>query len=126
MLDHIILSVTNFEEAKDFYLKALAPLGYTVIAEFPEDLAAGFGITDEKADFWIAQEESVDTTHIAFTATSKEAVGCFYTAALEAGGEGNGEPQYHTEYDNNYYGAYVFDPDGNNIEAVFRDPSVTT
>jgi catechol 2,3-dioxygenase-like lactoylglutathione lyase family enzyme len=122
MLDHISLRVTDFERAKAFYLKALAPLGYEVIMEFPG--AAGLGVKP-KPDFWITQVEggaTTTTTHIAFAAANRRMVQAFYDAALAAGGKDNGKPGTRPEYHEHYFGAFVLDPDGHNIEACIHTP----
>lgn len=116
MLDHIIISVSDYSVSKSFYEKALEPLGYHVIMEFGE--AAGFGIL-EKPDFFIKQGEALTPTiHLAFTSRDRETVSAFHAAALAAGGKDHGAPGLRVEYHPNYYGAFVLDPDGHNIEAV--------
>jgi catechol 2,3-dioxygenase-like lactoylglutathione lyase family enzyme len=127
MIDHIGFSVSDYERAKAFYSKALAPLGYTLIVEVPAEkteagfAAAGFGI--EKADFWIAGEGKLPRPlHVAIAAKTRASVDGFYRAALAAGGKDNGAPGVRAHYHPNYYGAFVLDPDGHNIEAVCRTP----
>jgi catechol 2,3-dioxygenase-like lactoylglutathione lyase family enzyme len=119
MLDHISLRVTDFEKAKKFYVEALKPLGYVVMMEFPG--ACGMG-ADGKPDFWLTTAGKVSPTHIAFTAKNRHVVHAFHEAALNAGGQDNGKPGLRKEYHPNYYGAFVLDPDGNNIEAVIHTP----
>ena len=127
MLDHIGLSVADFERAKAFYHAALKPLGLGAIMEVTAeetggDAHAGFGEND-KAFFWIGTgAKPRGGTHVAFTAKSRAEVEAFYRAALAAGGRDNGAPGLRPEYHPNYYGAFVFDPDGNNIEAVCHRP----
>jgi catechol 2,3-dioxygenase-like lactoylglutathione lyase family enzyme len=127
MLDHIGLSVTDFERAKAFYHAALKPLGLGAIMEVTAeetggDAHAGFGEND-KAFFWIGTgAKPRGGTHVAFTAKTRAEVEAFYRAALAAGGRDNGAPGLRPEYHPNYYGAFVFDPDGNNIEAVCHRP----
>lgn len=116
MIDHIGLSVTDVANSKAFYRSALAPLGYAVIMEFAGDV--GFGVPP-KPDFWIGRAGTdVLPTHIAFRADSRTQVDAFYKAAMAAGGRDNGAPGLRPDYHANYYGAFVLDPDGNNIEAV--------
>ena len=116
MIDHIIISIADYEASKAFYLKALTPLGYSIVMEFGK--AGGFGI-DGKPDFWIQQGDAVKpSVHIAFRSQDRPTVDDFYNAAIEAGGKDNGKPGLRPHYHPNYYGAFVFDPDGNNIEAV--------
>ena len=119
MLDHISVNVSNYAKAKEFYSKALAPLGYTVLMEFGP--SAGLGEAG-KPDFWIAQGP-VAKSHIAFTAKDRKTVDAFYKAAIAAGGKDNGKPGIRKDYHPNYYGAFVFDPDGHNIEAVCHNPA---
>jgi catechol 2,3-dioxygenase-like lactoylglutathione lyase family enzyme len=127
MIDHIGLAVSNMERAKAFYLNALEPLGIGVIMEVSAeetggDAHAGFG-KDNKAFFWIGGgAKPKGGTHVAFTAHTRAEVDAFYHAALAAGGRDNGAPGLRPYYHAHYYGAFVFDPDGNNIEAVCHRP----
>jgi catechol 2,3-dioxygenase-like lactoylglutathione lyase family enzyme len=116
MIDHVGLNVRDLVASRQFYELALAPLGYRTLLSFPE--AIGFGEAG-KPDFWIATREPAHTrTHVAFTCDRRESVDEFYRVALKAGGKDNGPPGIRAHYHANYYGAFVFDPDGNNIEAV--------
>ena len=124
MLNHITLRVSDLEKSKKFFLTALAPLSYKLFIEKPN--SAGFGQADIEGnrDFWIKQAQTNDVKSfscLAFTASSKEAVENFYTAALEAGAKDNGAPGYRPQYHPGYYTAFVIDPDGYNIEAVWDD-----
>ena len=122
MIDHIGLNVSDYARSRDFYTRALAPLGLELLME-PVPGAGGFGLpADQKPFFWISGRgrEAVTTAHIAFEAPSTELVNAFHAAALAAGGEDNGGPGKREIYHPNYYGAYVLDPDGNNVEAVFH------
>jgi catechol 2,3-dioxygenase-like lactoylglutathione lyase family enzyme len=127
MIDHIGLSVSNMERAKAFYLNALKPLGVGVIMEVSAeetgaDAHAGFG-KDNKAFFWIGTgNKPRGGAHVAFTAQTSAEVDAFYRAALAAGGQDNGAPGPRPHYHKHYYGAFVLDPDGNNIEAVCHRP----
>lgn len=126
MLDHIGLSVGDYATAKEFYAHALAPLGYTALMEFapPEapHYVAGFG-RDDKPDFWISEEgKTAPRIHIAIAAESRAAVDAFYEAAIAAGATDNGKPGLRIEYHPNYYGAFVIDPEGHNLEAVCHKP----
>ena len=116
MLDHVGVPVSDFEQSKRFYAEALSPLGYELIME-PSVSAAGFGRWG-KPDFWISQGEPGHAFHIAFAADERATVDAFHEAAMAAGGRDNGGPGLRPEYHPSYYGAYVLDPDGNNIEAV--------
>jgi catechol 2,3-dioxygenase-like lactoylglutathione lyase family enzyme len=116
MIDHVSLSVRDYQKSKDFYVAALAPLGYELLHEF-EGRVGGFG-RDRKPAFWIREGSPQGTVHIAFAAADREAVEGFYAAAVSAGGRDNGPPGLRTVYHPDYYGAYIFDPDDNNVEAV--------
>ena len=121
-LDHIGLSVSDFERAKTFYAAALKPLGGGVIMEFPFGTIgpfamAGLGVAG-KPFFWNTGEKTAPHLHVAFRAETREQVDQFYAAAIEAGGTDNGPPGLRLHYHANYYGAFVLDPDGHNIEAV--------
>ena len=120
MLDHVGLPVSDFERSKRFYEEALSPLGYELIME-PSVSAAGFGRRG-KPDFWIARGDPGHAVHVAFTADDRATVDAFYEAAIAAGGRDNGGPGLRPQYHSSYYGAFVFDPDSNNIEAVCHGP----
>ena len=128
MIDHIGCAVSNAEVSKRFYEQALAPLGITLVMSVTPDqteaggTAHGFG-SDGKAYFWVGDNERVgEGTHVAFEADSRAKVDAFYKAALEAGGTDNGAPGIRPQYHPDYYGAFVFDPDGINVEAVCHRP----
>ncbi len=123
MIDHIGLSVSDYEASKAFYLAALGPLGYELVMEVPQaGPAAGLGAAG-KPDLWIAGSgATTPPTHIAFRARDRAAVRAFYEAARAAGGRDNGAPGLRPAYHPNYYGAFVLDPDGHNVEAVCHDP----
>ena len=118
MIDHVGLNVSDVARSKAFYAAALEPLGYEVIMEF--DGAAGFGAKG-KPDFWISEGEPQKGVHIAFASANRATVDSFHDAALAAGGKDNGQPGLR-EYHENYHGAFVHDPDGNNVEAVCHSP----
>ncbi|MDO8954022.1 MAG: VOC family protein [Gammaproteobacteria bacterium] len=124
MIDHIGIEVSNYEKSKLFYEQALAPLGYQLLMEVAG--FAGFGMASKEgpiASFWLHQGENPGTkTHIAFSASDREAVNQFYLAAIKNGGTDNGKPGIREIYHPNYYGAFVLDPDGFNIEAVCHKP----
>lgn len=121
MIDHVSLRVQDFERALAFYRAALEPIGYQVVMEFSG--AAGLGAAG-KADFWIMQSEPpINATHVAF-ASERELVDAFHAAAIAAGGSDNGAPGLRPEYHPHYYGAFIFDPEGNNVEVVSHaDPT---
>jgi catechol 2,3-dioxygenase-like lactoylglutathione lyase family enzyme len=120
MIAHTGLAVSDYRASKAFYEKALAPLGYKSNMEFGEQ--GGFN-DGKNTDFWIGKSDVVAKTHLAFEAKSKEEVEGFYKEALAAGGKDNGGPGYRREYWPGYYAAFVYDPDGHNIEAVWYDYS---
>jgi catechol 2,3-dioxygenase-like lactoylglutathione lyase family enzyme len=120
MIDHIVLNVRDYEASKRFYVGALAPLGYEIILEVEQ--MAGLG-TEGKPELWIAQRgEPSAPVHVALASADRRTVGEFYTAALAAGGRDNGAPGLRPVYHEQYYGAFVLDPDGNYVEAVCHLP----
>jgi len=123
MLDHLGLDVTDYERSKAFYLKALAPLGIELLME-PIPTVGGFG-SDGMPYFWIGHRgrPAQSGVHVAFAARSRELVDAFHAAALDAGATDNGGPGVREIYHTNYYGAFVLDPDGNNVEAVCHTPA---
>ncbi|MEK7631071.1 MAG: VOC family protein [Patescibacteria group bacterium] len=121
MIAHTGLPVSDYKKAKEFYIKALAPLGYENNMEYGE--AAGF-IEGGHTSFWIGKNpKGVVPLHVAFEAKNKEQVDEFYKVALAAGAADNGAPGYRTEYWPGYYAAFVHDADGHNIEVVWYDYS---
>jgi catechol 2,3-dioxygenase-like lactoylglutathione lyase family enzyme len=126
MLDHIGFGVTDFNRSKEFYSRALAPLGYKLVmqvslSEDGDDGYAGFG--DDRPHFWIGTGKPLQSRlHVAFAAKTRADVRAFYEAAIAAGGIDNGPPGLRPHYHENYYGAFVLDPDGHNIEAVNHLP----
>jgi catechol 2,3-dioxygenase-like lactoylglutathione lyase family enzyme len=129
VIDHIGMSVRDIAHATEFYRTALAPLGIGVVMEVSAEdtgsgAAVGFG-ANWKPFFWIGEgfhPAGDQHIHVAFTAPSREAVDAFYAAAIAAGGKDNGPPGLRPHYHENYYGAFVLDADGNNIEAVCHAP----
>ena len=127
IIDHITVNVTDYARAKVFYTKVLAALDVKLVMEF--GMAAGFG-RNGKPDFWVGQGKTTFQTeahasaptpiHVCFVARSRDEVDAFHRAALEAGGRDFGAPGVRAHYHENYYGAFVLDPDGHNIEAVFH------
>ena len=120
MLDHVSLPVSKLEQSKRFYEEALSPLGYELIMEHHIS-GVGFG-ESAKPDFWIRQGEVGAAVHVAFASEDRATVDALHEAAMAAGGRDNGGPGLRPEYHPSYYGAFVFDPDGNNIEAVCHGP----
>lgn len=135
MIDHMGMPVSDLARATEFYRKTLAPLGYGVVMEVSAEetghgAAVGFGPPGEAEDFqsgkpsfWIGEGNRLgEHVHVAFVAPSRASVDAFYRAALDAGGKDNGPPGLRPHYHANYYAAFVFDLDGNNIEAVCHAP----
>jgi catechol 2,3-dioxygenase-like lactoylglutathione lyase family enzyme len=119
VIDHVGINVSDLESSKRFYEAALAPLGYEKLMEFPE--AVGFGAPG-KPDLWIATRGKAGTVHVAIHSGDRAAVDAFHEAAVAAGGTDNGPPGLRPHYHEGYYGAYVLDPDGHNVEAVCHSP----
>lgn len=120
MIDHIGIDVSDYQRSRQFYTAALAPLGYAIVMEFGD--GAGLGVAD-KPDLWISQGAALKPSiHVAFQCAKREQVDQFYAAALKAGGKDNGPPGIRKDYSPTYYAAYVYDPDGHNIEAVCHAP----
>jgi len=128
MIDHTGVIVSDFDKSKAFYLKALGALGYELVKEFPASLTgrggvAGFG-QPPGAAFWITGgTPNMPPLHVAFRAADRAQVEAFYLAALAAGGRDNGAPGLRPQYHPDYFAAFVFDPDGHNIEAVCHSPA---
>lgn len=122
MIAHTSVAVRDYQKSKEFYQKVLSQLGYSIGMDLPEYNACGYKDAQGVQDFWIGQNPSASGVHVAFLAKSKEEVDAFYKAGLLAGGKDNGAPGYRTQYSPGYYGAFVYDFDGSNIEAVWFDP----
>jgi catechol 2,3-dioxygenase-like lactoylglutathione lyase family enzyme len=129
MIDHIGFPVSDYAKSKTFYTQALAPLGYSLVMEVGAEVnesrapAVGFGV-DGKPDFWIGGEGGLEKPlHVAIQAKDRASVDAFHRAALAAGGKDKGAPGLRPHYHANYYAAFVFDPDGHNIEAVCHEPA---
>jgi catechol 2,3-dioxygenase-like lactoylglutathione lyase family enzyme len=120
MIDHMGIRVSNLDRSIAFYTKALAPLGYALVMKW--ETFAGFGVGG-KPDFWIdGTQPPKETIHVAFRAGGRQIVRDFYDAALAAGGKDNGPPGPRPHYHEHYYGGFVHDPDGHNVEAVCHEP----
>ncbi len=120
MIDHAVVRVHDFKKSRRFYEAALQPLGYRVLKEFPGFVGLGAG---DKTDLWIGQDDAATKgVHLAFASRDRRSVDAFHAAALKAGGKDHGAPGIRMNYHPNYYGAFVLDPEGNNIEAVCHDP----
>ena len=127
MLDHVGFAVSDYDRAKAFYQAALAPLGIALLFEVTAEQTgaeahAGFGAAG-RPFFWIGTgARPTQSVHVAFAAPDRATVAAFHAAALAAGGSDNGAPGLRPHYHADYYGAFVLDADGNNIEAVCRQP----
>jgi catechol 2,3-dioxygenase-like lactoylglutathione lyase family enzyme len=126
MIDHVGFPVTDIKKSIAFYTKALAPLGITLIKEVTPEMTgneghhAGFG-EGQRAFFWISTGKPLKgSLHVAFAAKDRATVAAFYETAIKAGGKDNGLPGLRPHYHKDYFGAFVLDPDGHNIEAVCR------
>ncbi len=119
MIDHIGIRVSDYELSKRFYASALAPLGYSLMME--GESGAGFH-KESIPDFWIKSGVPAPSVHVAFSSPDRAVVDAFYRAAIAAGGTDNGAPGLRLHYHTSYYGAFVLDPDGYNIEAVCHQP----
>ncbi len=120
MIDHVGLKVKDFKKSLGFYAKALGPLGYRVLSE--GEGYAGLGTT-ESPDLWISTGQPPKPgVHLAFVSKKRTIVDRFHAEGVRAGGRDNGKPGIRKDYHPNYYAAFVFDPDDNNIEVVCHDP----
>jgi|SRR5579862_4069607 len=119
MIDHLGIGVSDIARSKQFFTDALKPLGIGMLMDFGD--GAGFGY-DGKPFFWIGTSTKLSAAHVAFVAKDRQTVDAFHMAALSAGGRDNGAPGVRAHYHPNYYGAFIFDLDGNNIEAVCHVP----
>ncbi|MGQ5522061.1 VOC family protein [Chitinimonas sp. PSY-7] len=129
MIDHTGITVSDFAKSRAFYESALAAIGYAKLMEFPASVTghsdvAGYGErATKKPDFWIhAGTPNKPPVHIAFRVADRAAVDAFHAAALAAGGRDNGKPGLRPHYHPDYYGAFVLDLDGHNVEAVCHCP----
>ena len=122
MIDHMSLKVADFAAMVSFYEKALAPLGIAVMMRFGKDVTGAgevVGLGREKPFLWLVEKgKTTPPTHIAIRAESRDEVDAFYKAAMAAGGQDNGAPGLRPHYHPNYYGSFVIDPEGHNLEAV--------
>jgi catechol 2,3-dioxygenase-like lactoylglutathione lyase family enzyme len=128
MIDHTGVDVSEPAKSRSFYEQALAPLGYQVMMEVPKQVTGGVVVlglgVPPKPDFWIHEgTPQTPRVHVAFRAETRAQVDAFYSAAIAAGGKDNGPPGLRPHYHANYYGAFVFDPDGHNVEACCHEPA---
>ena len=123
MFDHVKFGVSDYAVSKAFFLKALEPLGAAVVSEGPPTYGVELSPKDKASLCLYQAEEKPAHLHLAFTAENRQQVRAFHRAAVAAGGRDNGAPGLRPQYHPNYYGAFVLDPDGHNIEAVCHDAS---
>ena len=125
MFDHVKFGVSDYAASKEFFLKALEPLGVTVVTEWPPN-GVELSQPQSKVSLCLFQtEEKPAHLHLAFLAENRQQVETFYRAALAAGGTDNGAPGLRPQYSGNYYAAFVIDPDGHNIEVVCHEPEAS-
>lgn len=127
IIDHVGINVSDYEKSKAFYIAALAPLGITLLMEFGKNCGFGRG---GKPEVWLSGEKSSYQTddqrrvitpfHVCLKATDRASVEAFHAAAIAAGAKDFGAPGIRAQYHPNYFGAFVLDPDGHNLEAVFH------
>src|SRR6266536_550025 len=127
MIDHTSFVVTDYGVSKKFYQQLLGSIGYELLAELPASVTrnvdvCGFG-ENGRPDFWLAVSPSVQHQHVAFRVRTRAIVDAFHRAGLAAGGRDNGAPGPRPHYHQNYYGAFILDPDGHNVEAVCHEPA---
>ncbi len=121
IIDHVGLSVTDYPRSLAFYTAALGTLGIKPLSEFSEGGNSHAGFGKERPVFWLGSGKQFrGEAHVAFRASSRAEVEAFHMAALANGGRDNGKPGLRPHYHANYYGAFVLDPDGHNVEAVYH------
>ena len=128
MIDHTGINAADFAKSKTFYNATFAALGGSLVMTIPLEYTGGKGVVgygrDDRPQFWVSEGgEAGPGRHVAFSARDRAEVDAFYKAAMANGGTDNGGPGLRPHYHQNYYGAFVFDPDGNNVEAVCHDPA---
>jgi catechol 2,3-dioxygenase-like lactoylglutathione lyase family enzyme len=121
-IDHVTLNVRDYDVSRRFYERALAPLGYRIVFEDDEWRGCGFGVGDKPYLILAERGPSAQGAHVAFHCDDRASVDAFHAAGVAAGGVDNGAPGLRG-YHPNYYGAYVLDPDGTNVEAVCHEPT---
>ena len=126
MIDHVSVHVSDVKKSRDFYAAALAPAGYELIAQYPtadDPQVVGLG-AGGKPDLWLGQGTPLHVQHVAIHARTRKIVDAFHAAGLAAGGRDNGAPGVRAMYHPSYYGAFVLDPDGHNLEVVCHEPYI--
>ena len=121
MIDHVKLNVSSYPASREFYEKVLAPIGYKLAVDF--DNMGGGLVAEGIPDLWLEEHDPISSpVHVAFSGPDRESVDEFYRLAMELGARDNGPPGLRPDYHQNYYAAFVLDPDGNNIEVVCHKP----
>jgi catechol 2,3-dioxygenase-like lactoylglutathione lyase family enzyme len=123
-IDHLTIPVRNYAASKRFFERALRPLGYVVLLDWPDKRRAYLGIEHEPSSLWLAESYAAGTLELTFSAEEPDAVDAFHAAAVAAGARSDWVPGVRLEYSRDYYAARVLDPDGNSIEAVYRGIAV--
>jgi len=125
ILDHVGLRVSDVDRSVAFYRETLGTLGIAVLMDFVVGGERHVGFGKGKPDFWISGGRPLrGETHVAFTAASRSEVQAFHSVGLSMGGRDNGAPGVRAQYHPDYFGAFVLDPDGNNVEAVCHRPEI--
>jgi catechol 2,3-dioxygenase-like lactoylglutathione lyase family enzyme len=119
-IDHLTVPVRDYEMGKRFYVRALQPLGYSVLMDWPDACRIYLGSLRKPSSFWVTVSDAAGSLEVALVAGAPDAVDAFHAAALAAGGRSADEPGIRPEYSRDYYAARILDPDGNSIEAVYR------
>jgi catechol 2,3-dioxygenase-like lactoylglutathione lyase family enzyme len=119
-IDHLTVPVSDYEASKRFYVRALQPLGYGVLMDWPDARKLFLGSLRKPSSLWISVSDAAGAIDVALVATGPDAVEAFHAAAVAAGARSADEPGVRVQYSRDYYAARVLDPDGNSIEAVYR------
>jgi catechol 2,3-dioxygenase-like lactoylglutathione lyase family enzyme len=119
-IDHLTLPVRDYAASKGFFERALRPLGYVVLLDWPDKRRAHLGLEDEPSSLWLTESYAAGTLELTFSTEDADAVDAFHSAAVAAGARSDWAPAVRPEYSRDYYSARVLDPDGNSIEAVYR------
>jgi catechol 2,3-dioxygenase-like lactoylglutathione lyase family enzyme len=124
-VDHLTVPVSDYDASKRFYARALQPLGYEILMDWPDARRVYLGSPLRPSSFWITVSDAAGALEVALVAEGPDSVDAFHAAALAAGGRSAGEPRVRPEHSRDYYAARVLDPDGNAIEAVYRGEAAT-
>jgi predicted lactoylglutathione lyase len=125
-IDHVSVPVRDYAASKRFYQRALAPLGFVVLLDWPDERRTYLGLESRPSSLWLVESDDAGTLEISLAAASREAVDAFHAAALAAGASSSRGPASRPEYHRDYYAARVLDGDGNAIEALHRGAAAST